>query len=112
MFGRVPKHGASCLGTRPNIRENHSEISTRVPFCIAAGPQRRPRGLARTATAAAAAEAAPALPYGRALTSTTLGGSIEARLSLLVTAIDSELLAVHPLQYSQWFCHVSFACGM
>ena len=28
MFGRVP-------GTRPNISESHSEISTRVPFCIA-----------------------------------------------------------------------------
>ena len=25
------------LGTRPNISESHSEISTRVPFCIAAG---------------------------------------------------------------------------
>ena len=34
MFGRVP-------GTRPNIGESHSEISTRVPFCIAA----RRRGL-------------------------------------------------------------------
>ena len=29
MFGRV-------LGTRPNISEPHSEIGTRVPFCIAA----------------------------------------------------------------------------
>ena len=28
MFGRVP-------GTRPNISESHSEIRTRVPFCIA-----------------------------------------------------------------------------
>ena len=28
MFGRVP-------GTRPNMSESHSEISTRVPFCIA-----------------------------------------------------------------------------
>ena len=27
MFGLVP-------GTRPNIRESQSEISTRVPFCI------------------------------------------------------------------------------
>ena len=27
MFGRVP-------GTRPNISESHSEMSTRVPFCI------------------------------------------------------------------------------
>ena len=27
MFGRAP-------GTRPNISESHSEISTRVPFCI------------------------------------------------------------------------------
>ena len=36
MFGRVP-------GTRPNTSESHSEISTRVPFCIAdcalGGPQ-------------------------------------------------------------------------
>ena len=30
MFGRVP-------GTRPNISESHSEMSTRVPFCIARG---------------------------------------------------------------------------
>ena len=30
MFGRVP-------GTRPNLSESHSEISTRVPFCIARG---------------------------------------------------------------------------
>ena len=30
MFGRVP-------GTRPNISESHSEVSTRVPFCIATG---------------------------------------------------------------------------
>ena len=37
MFGRVPKNGAAFLGTRPNISESHSEISTRVPFCIAAG---------------------------------------------------------------------------
>ena len=38
MFGRVPKNAAALLGTRPNISESHSEISTRVPFCIAAGP--------------------------------------------------------------------------
>ena len=38
MFGRVPKNGAAFLGTRPNISESHSEISTRVPFCIVAGP--------------------------------------------------------------------------
>ena len=38
MFGRVP-------GTRPNISESHSEISTRVPFCIeSAQPVRRRRG--------------------------------------------------------------------
>ena len=37
MFGRVPKNAAALLGTRPNISESHSEISTRVPFCIAAG---------------------------------------------------------------------------
>ena len=30
MFGRVP-------GTRPNISESHSEISTRVPVCIESG---------------------------------------------------------------------------
>ena len=36
MFGRVPKNGAAFLGTRPNISESHSKISTRVPFCIAA----------------------------------------------------------------------------
>ena len=34
MFGRVPKNAAPFLGTRPNIRESHSEISTRVPHCI------------------------------------------------------------------------------
>ena len=28
------------LGTRPNISESHSEISTRVPVCIAAGAGR------------------------------------------------------------------------
>ena len=44
MFGRVPKHGAPFLGTRPNISESHSEISTRVPLCIAAG---RPEDAAR-----------------------------------------------------------------
>ena len=31
MFRRVP-------GTRPNISESHSEMSTRVPFCIAGEP--------------------------------------------------------------------------
>ena len=35
MFGRVPKNHQAFLGTRPNISESHSEISTRVPFCIA-----------------------------------------------------------------------------
>jgi len=35
MVRRVPKHAAPFLGTRPNISESHSEISTRVPFCIA-----------------------------------------------------------------------------
>ena len=30
------KRRAVFLGTRPNISESHSEISTRVPFCIAA----------------------------------------------------------------------------
>ena len=38
MFERVPKHAAAFLGTRPNISESHSEISTRVPFCIARRP--------------------------------------------------------------------------
>ena len=37
MFGRVLKNAAPCLGTRPNISESHSEISTRVPFCIGLG---------------------------------------------------------------------------
>ena len=37
MFGRVPKNAAALLGTRPNISESNSEISTRVPFCIAEG---------------------------------------------------------------------------
>ena len=41
MFGRVPQNAAAFLGTRPNISESHSEISTRVPFCIAAGERRR-----------------------------------------------------------------------
>ena len=36
MFGRVSKNAGPCLGTRPNISESHSEISTRVPFCILA----------------------------------------------------------------------------
>ena len=27
--------GPQNLGTRPNISESHSEISTRVPYCIA-----------------------------------------------------------------------------
>ena len=35
MFGRVP-------GTRTNISESHSEISTRVPFCIATCSRRPP----------------------------------------------------------------------
>ena len=39
MFGRVPKNAAPFLGTRPNISKSRSEVSTRVPFCIAA-PQR------------------------------------------------------------------------
>ena len=37
MFGRGPKNGAAFLGTRPNMSESHSEISTRVPFCIQSG---------------------------------------------------------------------------
>ena len=37
MFGPVPQNAAPFLGTRPNISESHSEISTQVPFCIAAG---------------------------------------------------------------------------
>ena len=35
MFGRVPKNGSPFLGTRSNISESDSEISTRVPICIA-----------------------------------------------------------------------------
>ena len=49
MFGRVPKNGAASLGTRPNISESHSEISTRVPFCIAAGQCYRSLGCPPTA---------------------------------------------------------------
>ena len=30
------------MGTRPNISESHSEISTRVPFCVVAGQQLSP----------------------------------------------------------------------
>ena len=30
----VPASGAAFLGTRPNISESHSELSTRVPYCI------------------------------------------------------------------------------
>ena len=62
MFGRVPKNAAPFLGTRPNISESHSEISTRVPFCIAeeeggragssSGPA--PRGAAAVAQSPAA----------------------------------------------------------
>ena len=37
MFGRVPKNAAPFSGTRPNISESHSEISTRVPFYFVAG---------------------------------------------------------------------------
>ena len=43
MFGRVP--GGRVPGTRPNMSESHSEISTRVPFCIAAGIGRRPHAV-------------------------------------------------------------------
>ena len=32
--GTQTKDAAPFLGTRPNISESHSEISTRVPFCI------------------------------------------------------------------------------
>ena len=50
MFGRVP-------GTRPNISESHSEVSTRVPFCIETHcAQAPPCGVAMT----------PALASGRA----------------------------------------------
>ena len=35
MFGRVLKKYYDLLSTHPNISESHSEISTRVPFCIA-----------------------------------------------------------------------------
>ena len=42
MFGRVP---GRVPGTRPNISESHSEISTRVPFCIVlAGVSRQQQG--------------------------------------------------------------------
>ena len=52
MFGRVPG------STRPNISESHSEISTRVPFCIVAGR----RALAGTWTARFGV-AAPGMGY-------------------------------------------------
>ena len=45
MFVRVPKNAAPFLATRPNISESHSEISTRVPVCIA--PQARNARLQR-----------------------------------------------------------------
>ena len=41
MFGRVPKIAAPFLGTRSNISKSHSEIRTRVPFCIVAGQGER-----------------------------------------------------------------------
>ena len=44
MFGRVPKSAAAFLGTHPNISESHSEISTRVPFCIVRAAQTCMRG--------------------------------------------------------------------
>ena len=43
MFGRVPKHAAAFLGTRPNISKYHSEISTRVPFCFVRAVVQVPR---------------------------------------------------------------------
>ena len=47
MFGRVPKNGAACLGTRLTISESHSEMSTRVPFCIARRLSEQARASAR-----------------------------------------------------------------
>ena len=47
MFGRVPKNGAAFLGTLPNISESHSEISTRVPFCITHRAEHGHRGALR-----------------------------------------------------------------
>ena len=35
MQAKEKAEGLGFLGTRPNISESHSEISTRVPFCIA-----------------------------------------------------------------------------
>ena len=35
VFGHGRFWAAAFLGTRPNISESHSEIRTRVPFCIA-----------------------------------------------------------------------------
>ena len=37
MYDGTVSNTALILSTRPNISETHSEISTRVPFCIAAG---------------------------------------------------------------------------
>ena len=38
--GYSSAYPAAFLGTRPNISESHSEISTRVPFCIAPQAER------------------------------------------------------------------------
>ena len=55
MFGRVPKNAAPFLGTRPNISESHSEISTRVPLCIAGVAVPRGANTGRQAVPACAA---------------------------------------------------------
>ena len=63
LFGRVPKNPAPFLRTRPNISESHSEISTRVPVCIAVRPPPRtrtpPRGPAVAALPRCSSAGAP-----------------------------------------------------
>ena len=117
MFGWVP-------GTRPNISESHSEISTRVPFCIAiAGPPSKWNKAVAPLRAAVQANAAPsfmggihprfkhevgrrlALAYGGALSPTIAGctlapggGSIE--LELTVAEADRAMLQWSPQDYN------------
>ena len=68
MFGRVPKNRRAWqLGTRPNISESHSEISTRVPFCITQVPrwhQEEWRGQLREQRRTGARLVAGLLPVG------------------------------------------------
>ena len=68
MFGRVP-------GTRPNISESHSEISTRVPFSIAVAGRDGTRFVQRTHRASASESELQALKsYGARKAKTTRRG--------------------------------------